>query len=260
MTVPEKRATDRSSLIARLEGVIGLDLTVMRIQHRSPSLLEIHLESEQLRGLVVGAGQDVMVEVPLPRGQHVRRRYTMVDVDAEAGTMSLLIALKGSGAGEEWALNLQVGDVIDAVGPRGKQPVNTEATHHLFIADHSAVGATAQMVRSLTSGRVTVVQGFPSVEDVLHLVAGSEAVDLRVVTLAPVAHGDVAPFIEALAETNETTLLAPDLQCYVNAEFSIVNDVRTLLSNRGVDPRRIATKPYWRRNRSNAPHGEPIKD
>jgi len=256
----DKRATDRSSLLARLEGVVGLDLRVQHTTTRSPSLLEIGLKSEDLIGLSVEAGQDIMVEVPVGDGRFVRRRYSIVDFDATAGTMSLLIALKGSGPGEVWATTLTVGDLVDAVGPRGKQPVNREVSRHLFLADHSAFAATSQMVRSITSGQVEVIASFPSTEDVLPITAGSAEVQLSVTALSPVDHGETEPFLSAIQTLDADFLKETGLQCYVNAEFSIVNSAKALLKDLGVNATGIATKPYWRRNLSNAPHGEPIKD
>ena len=260
MTIPDKRATDRASLLSRLEGVIGLDLRVRFTEFRSPSLLEIALESNDLLGLQAESGQDIMVEVPVGQGQFVRRRYSIVDLNPQAGTMSLLIALKGNGLGETWATHLQPGDLIDAVGPRGKQPVNHAAARHLFLADHSAFAATSQMVRSISSGHVHVVAAFPSMQDAMAFTASSSAVEIGVELLSPVAHGDVEPFLAAVEALSAEFLAEEGLQCYLNAEFSIVNRVRSLLTDRGVAVSAIATKPYWRRNVANAPHGEPIKD
>ncbi len=260
MTIPDKKATDRSSLLARLDGVIGLDLTVTATRHHTPSLLEISLHGDDLIGLEVGAGQDIMVEVPVGNAQFVRRRYSIVDFSPTTGTMSLLIALKGTGSGEAWALALQAGDVLDAVGPRGKQPVSTQATTHLFIADHSAVAATSQMIRSIEFGHVHVVASFPTSQDVISFAAREPSVKVSVTALSPVDHGDVQPFLDCLSAFEDDLFRSEGLQCYLNAEFSMVNTTKALLLERGVSPAAIATKAYWRRNKSNAPHGEPIKD
>jgi NADPH-dependent ferric siderophore reductase len=85
-------------------------------------------------------------------------------------------------------------------------------------------------------------------------------VQLSVTALSPVDHGETTPFVSAIETLDADFLKGPGLQCYVNAEFSIVNSAKALLNELGVDATAIATKPYWRRNLSNAPHGEPIKD
>jgi NADPH-dependent ferric siderophore reductase len=47
---------------------------------------------------------------------------------------------------------------------------------------------------------------------------------------------------------------------YVNGERSLVRRAATVLAARGLQPKAIATKAYWRRDQANAAHGELARD
>jgi NADPH-dependent ferric siderophore reductase len=47
---------------------------------------------------------------------------------------------------------------------------------------------------------------------------------------------------------------------YLGGEHKVVNELRRLLIERGVDADRISAKPYWRLGRANADHGEPPRE
>ncbi|MEI6701190.1 MAG: siderophore-interacting protein [Actinomycetota bacterium] len=252
-----KSATDRASLLARLEGVSALDLVVTSSIQRTEHLQVVSFESSQLVGFEALPGQDLMVDVPTTHGQRVRRRYTIASLNAIAGTMEIWVALHGNGAGETWACEARAGDVIDGVGPRGKVHVNPEATHHLFIGDHSALAATVEMAASILSGSVSTMVSFPHEDDVIEPDFAPGVTSFSATALSPITPGDGSGLLQELAHRD---LSAPGLHCYVNAEFGIVNAVKAALLERGVERDAISTKPYWRLGASNAPHGEPPKD
>ena len=249
---PDKSRTDRASLVARLGDVIPLDLTVTATAMVSPALWRIDLVGEDLVGLAVLPGQDLMVAVA--DGTGPRRRYSICNHDPALGTASLLIVDHDNGAGAQWTRSLQVGDVIDAVGPRGKQVVQASATTHLFIGEASSFGATQSMAESITEGTVLVVLAVADPDDALPLHLVAPATSIHMVEAAP---GDAAPIVNELGEIDLST---EGLAVYVNAEFSVVRAVKSALMDRGIPEAAIATKAYWRQGRANAAHGEPPKD
>lgn len=248
----DKSRTDRSSLIARLDGTIGLDLTVEANQLVGGGLRRLDLVGADLVGLAVEPGQDLMVAVG--DGSGPRRRYTLCDHDPDRGTGSILVVSDHDGVGATWLASLAVGDVVDAVGPRGKQVLDRSATHHLFVADRSAFGATREMAKAAT-GHVSVVLAIDEPIDGVDL--DLTAATRSVTVVAGVTSTTVDGLLTAL---DHVDLDQPSLAAYVNAEFSVVRAAKEHLVARGVDPARIATKAYWRAGRENAPHGEPPKD
>ncbi len=252
-----KSATDRASLLARLDGVSALDLAITSSHRRTEHLQVVSFESPDLVGFVALPGQDVMIDIPMATGQRVRRRYTIAALNPDAGTMEIWVALHGNGAGETWAQTAKVGQVIDGVGPRGKLPVNETASQHLFIGDHAALAATLEMASSVTRGSVGTIVSFPHQDDVIEPVFAPGVTSSSSTALSPITPGDGSALLHELAHRD---LSMPRLHCYVNAEFGIVNAVKAALLSRGVDRDAISTKPYWRLGASNAPHGEPPKD
>ncbi len=252
-----KSATDRASLLARLDGVSALDLTVTSSERRTEHLQVVAFTSPDLVGFNALPGQDLMIDVPTMNGQRVRRRYTIARLDSNKGTVEIWVALHGNGAGETWARGAQIGDVIDGVGPRGKQYVHPTAVHHLFIGDHSSLAATLEMAGSVAFGSVSTMVSFPSDDDVMEPNFQARVASSSSTALSPVTPGDGSALLQELTHFD---LSIPGLHCYINAEFGIVNSVKAALLQRGVDRDAISTKPYWRLGKSNAPHGEPPKD
>ena len=63
-----------------------------------------------------------------------------------------------------------------------------------------------------------------------------------------------------VVETLRSVTIPDGSAAYVNGERVLVRNTVQLLIDRGIDADAIASKPYWRRDQPNAPHGEPAKD
>ncbi len=248
-------ATDAKSLVARLEGVAAYDATVVSTRRRTPNLHEVVLHCEGFTSLVALAGQDVMVEVPGAGTERFRRRYSIVDLDQDAATLALWIVAHGAGAGEAWVQAVAPGAHVDLVGPRGKQPVSATAAHHLYFADHSALGATKEMVAASRGESVMAFVEVATPEDAIELHAPS-----GVPFQCTWGHHDGHPGETSfLADAARTVALPPGVHVYINCEFTTMHATKAVLLERGLDPAQVVFKPYWRKGLSNAAHGEPPK-
>jgi len=252
---PNPRPTDAASLVARLEGVAAYLAQVVSVSDRTPHLRELRLTCPGFTTLAAAPGQDLMVEVPLADGTTVRRRYSICDHDLEAGELSLWLVRHGEGAGDRWAATAAPGDQVDLVGPRGKQPVRHEAARHLFVADHSALAATASMLASTTTGHADVVVEVHDPDDAVDLERQAGVTGTTTYRFHRGHPGSPDRLLEAVAEVE----VGSDTHAYVNAELSVMRAVADALAGRGLTAEQRSTKPYWRRGVANAPHGEPIK-
>ena len=247
---------DQEALAARL-GVFALELTVESGRDLSPAFRRVRLTGPGLATLPALPGHDLMVSVD-PGRPALRRRYTIRALDAAACAVDLDIALHGGGPGMRWATDAQPGDVVDAIGPRGKVTLDPEADWHLFVGDDSFCPAALVMAEAVpTSQMVLLALELASEADVVgHTVAADVA--------GPgwVWRGERAPGVESpLPAAVAATALPEGIgHAYIGGEFRVVNEIRADLVARGLPDERINAKPYWRLGRNNAANGEPERE
>ena len=231
----------------RLTECFLLDLEVAGVAIPRSGMRMITFTSPDLRGFTALPGQDVMLSVP-GGDTGVRRRYTIRRSDHVAGTLDIEVVLHGTGPFASWAASASVGDHIQGIGQRGVITVRDDATHHLFVADPSAMPFAFAMIESLPAGASTTAI-IVTDEPMDALDAPASAADVEVY---PVAIIDVARRLASIELPDGTA-------AYVNGERRLVRLVTELLAARGLPADAIASKAYWRDDQANKPHGEPAK-
>jgi len=245
---PHRRPVPDDLFGGRLRGSYLLDLEVVGIVDHSAPLRTITFRSPDLVDFEWEAGQDVMFDVP-GADRPVRRRYTIRRADPAAGTLDVDIVLHGTGPFARWAADAAPGDRIDGIGPRGKVTLRDGAGHHLFVGDETAIPVTLAMVEALPAGAgATALLAIDGDPGDLPTPAARAAADIRWTTPG------------GLTEAVETVALPPGTVAYVNGERLLVRDVSERLLARGLAPDALLAKAYWRRDQSNADHGEPGGD
>lgn len=242
------------SLLRRLPGVRAFDLELVVAEMRTPAMRRLRFTSEDLGELVAFPGQDLMVAVPAPGHAHFRRRYTIRGFDLSVPAVDLDLVLHGDGPGAAWARTTRPGDRVEAVGPRGKIGLATDAAWHLFCGDESALPAIFTMVEALPeSARAEVVLEVSGPEEHQEPSGVRAQLDLHWV------HRDGEPGTGNALQEAVAHLTLPDGRghAYVFGELRQVAACRLALLERDLDPEQVDHKAYWRRGVANAPHGEP---
>jgi NADPH-dependent ferric siderophore reductase len=238
----------------RLRDAFLLDLEVATVADLTPRLRSITFRSPDLVDFAWAPGQDVMLDIAdgdgdggRDRDRIVRRRFTIRRTDAAAGTLDIEVVRHGPGPFARWAERAAPGDRVDGLGPRGAVTLRTDAAHHLFVGDDSAIPVTFAMLEQLP----------PDATGAAVLV--TEEASLPPLP-SPGAHAIVWIREEHLADHLASIDLPAGTFAYVNGEFSLVRRAADVLRGKGLDEGAISVKPYWRRDQANAPHGEPSKD
>lgn len=249
MTGRRHRPVPDSLFGGRLRGASYLELTVAEVVERSPRMRTLRFVSPDLVDLVWQPGQDIMIDVPGQAG--VRRRYTVRRGDPRAGTIDVDVVLHGDGLFARWARSAAVGEVIEAIGPRGANPLRAGAVHHLFVGDPSAWGAIGALVEALPA---------TSAATVLMVDAAGRSTTDEPITGAALHLAWLTPDDLDSALAAQAGPAAADGAAYVYGEASLVRSTAATLRRLGIDGDHITTKAYWRRDEPNAPHGEPRRD
>jgi NADPH-dependent ferric siderophore reductase len=253
----DRPSLESSALLSRLGDDVSLwDLEVIAVEAISPSMRRIRCTAPGLGQLSYQPGQDLMLAVPGPGNGSFRRRYTIRSLDRAAASLDIDVVLHGDGPAATWAASCQPGQRIEAIGPRGKVTVQTEADWHLFAGDDSAMPASLAMAESLpTPEDALVVLEVDGVADQQQV----SATDGRPIGVHWVhrAGADPASSAKLVAALNGLELPAGRGHAYLAGELRVVADMRRTLLQRGLTAAQISAKPYWRAGVANAAHGEP---
>jgi NADPH-dependent ferric siderophore reductase len=233
------------------------EMTVVRVETIAEDYQRVIFGGGGLDRLTYQAGQDLMLRIPSLEERPINRRYTIRSSDPATGTIAIDMVVHGDGPGARWAAEAVPGDLLEAVGPRGKVVVDDEADWHLFIGDETALPGMAAMAESLSPG----VPGVVIVEVARHVPGHDPELaadqDVRVLWLE---RGDAEPGLpDLLVPAAEQVELPSGIgHAYVAGEMKVVRSVGEILASRGLEGSSVALKAYWRQGGANASHGEPL--
>jgi NADPH-dependent ferric siderophore reductase len=230
----------------RLKGSYLLDLEVVGVDEVTPNVRLITMASSDLVGFEYTPGQDLLFEFP-GGDLTLRRRYTIRRLDAAAGIADFEIEMHhGRGPATRWAAKAELGEHLEAIGPRGGISLRPTATSHLFVVDDSAMPAAFALLEALPAGTPATAL----------LVTSHGANSRPALADAPATSLvwlDQAEMLETLSDLHP----AAGTAAYLFGERHLVRAAEELLVAGGLDSDAIASKAYWRRDEPNASHGEP---
>jgi NADPH-dependent ferric siderophore reductase len=246
---------------AKLEGPLAgttrMRLEVVENRPLTPAMQQVVLSAPELAGFAYRPGQDFMLMVAVDGDRPVRRRYTIRDIDAVRGLLTLGIVRHAGGPGERWVATARPGDRIEGIGPRGKIFPAGGVAWHLFAGDFSALPACFAMAGSLPAGqRATVILEVPGPADEQELAAAAD-IELAWLHTGGCPPGEPAALAAALADV---TLPPRAGHAYLAGEARLVLALREVLAARGLPADQVSPKAYWGLGRANAAHGEPARD
>lgn len=243
---PTRRPVPDHMFGGRLHGSYLLDLEVVRVEDIAPHVRALTMASPDLVGFEYAAGQDLMFDFSSD-DRSVRRRYTIRRADPTAGTADFEIELHdGGGPATVWAAETQPGARLEAIGPRGGIRLHPDVPSHLFVVDDSAMPAAFAMLEAVPSG-----QSATALLVTRHGAASrpvpSTSSEMALVWV------DGRELGKTLAELRQR----PGEAAYVFGERGFVRTAEETLIAGGMARDSVSAKAYWRRDQSNANHGEP---
>lgn len=112
------------------------ETTITEIQYISEKLKKIKF-SANLLGLEYKAGYSIEFRV----NDTDYRRYTPYNFDKANNTFDILFHIHGDASGSNFVKNLEVGDSLKYIIPRGKDMFKSDFEHHIVIGDETSLGA-----------------------------------------------------------------------------------------------------------------------
>jgi len=239
--------------MSALPGPTTWHLDVAAVQDLTPRMRRVRLTSPALSAFDYLPGQDMALAFQRDERPTVRRRYTIRRFDRSRRLLELDFVMHGDGPGMRWAQAAVRGDSIEAVGPRGKITLVSDAAWHLFAGDATAVPGALAMMEALPGDvpaaaflQVDGPQERQSFE-------GHGRQHLNWNYTLPAGAGDPG----LLATLASATLPPGAGHAYLAGEVALVTALKATLQSRRWTAEQISAKAYWNRGRANAVHGEP---
>jgi NADPH-dependent ferric siderophore reductase len=221
-------------------------LTVVDGFDVTPRVRRLRLIGEAMDDFTWRPGQDLVLMIPAPGSEPVRRHYTIRSYDAPEQRLEIDFVLHGEGPAARWAQYCELGDEIDAHGPRGRIPSGGDADWRLFVGDETALPAICALAEALPPhARATaIVEVWDKAERQVPTCQAN--LDIEWFHRAGPARATSSLLIERLS------LFAPPPgrgQAYVLGETSTVRAIRQGLIARGLPREQIYAEGYWRPGR-----------
>jgi NADPH-dependent ferric siderophore reductase len=227
-------------------------LEVASVTAVTPRMRSIELSSPALSSFTYLPGQDLALGFRRDDGTTVRRRYTIRRFSPKQRRLELQVVMHGNGPGMRWAQAASPGIAIEAIGPRGKISLATDAQWHLFAGDSTAVPSALAMMEALPRG--VAARAYLQVDDEGEQQAFDLDGDKRVAWLYE--QGQTSAIIGALSSA---PLPKGRGHAYLAGEVSLVLALKAVLLGRRWNADQISAKAYWNRGRPNADRGEPVQ-
>jgi len=254
-TLPSQDGGPAAANLALLPPPQTMTLTVADVEDIGPSLRQIRLAGDALRGFRFAPGQDLMLRLPRREGDLVSRRYTIRRADPVQGLVDLNVVTHGDGPAAQWAAGAGPGRPLpEVVGPRGKITLDDPADWHLFVGDETYIPGTLAMLEALprrASAQAILELGDPADEQP---VLSPGQAELRWLWRGAAEPGHAGLLLEAV---DEIRLPRGRGHVYIAAEVSVAIALRDRLLARGLSRDQVSAKGYWSRGRANASRGEP---
>ncbi len=244
--LPTRRPVPDRMFDGHLRGSYLLDLEVIGVDDIAPHVRLITMASSDLVGFEYTPGQDLLFEFPDSDGA-IRRRYTIRRADPVSGTADFEIEIHdGRGVANRWASRAELGEHLEAIGPRGAINLRPAATSSLFVVDDSAMPAAFALLEAL-----------PSDAPATAFLVTSHGARSRPVSADRAATSFVWLDREEMLERLPDLHPATGSAAYLFGERHLVRTAEELLVAGGLDHDAVTLKAYWRRDQPNASHGEP---
>ena len=242
MTVAEPpSAFSQLALYLSRKGRPVWPLTVVSKRDLTPRMTRVGFTTPSLGDLAWKRGQDLVLELPLETGEIARRHYTIRAI--EGTTLSIDFVRHGASPAGRWLDAVKPGDLLNAVGPRGRTVIH-EADWHLFTGDETAIPAIFAMLEGLPD--VARAHAFIEIADDAE--RQEPPTGANIVWLS--RNGAPAAPSRRLADAVEAFALPPGSgHAYILGETSSVRAIRQRLIARGMAKEQTCAEGYWRPGR-----------
>ncbi len=170
------------------------------------------------------------------------RHYTPSRFDTKKGICEIIFYRHHKGLGAKWVENLVFDQELKLMGPGGKIEYQDQHDKHFIFGDETSVGLVQSMK---TQSDLAHTQLIGVIETAIDPAFTSEIMTYNEVKIVPTdAHEKANNAIVTLDKMIEKEALK-SYQFYLTGNAKSIQNFRNFLKGKGVNPKQIATEPYW---------------
>lgn len=241
MTVADTRSPGALQNVVRFLARKGRPVWSLRVSGKrqlTPNMLQVSFIATGPNELVWRRGQDLVLEFP-----HGRRHYTIRRFDGR--TLDIDFVLHGRSVAGDWARAANIGDCIEAPGPRGHIYARA-ADWHVMVGDESCIPAIFAILEGLERTERAFV--FIEIADDRERQAFESAASVSLTWLS--RHGAPPGPSSILYDAVEAFAFPQGLgHATIIGETHNVRAIRRRLIERGLGKDQCSAEGYWRPGR-----------
>ncbi len=167
------------------------------------------------------------------------RDYTPLYFDRVNGICDVVVHLHGNGPGSNFADQLQPGDRVKMVIPRGKKMYRPDVSRHFFFGDETSLGTAVALKRAAEENNQPY-WGALELEEENYTVPGLLGLDAA---LADKRSGYKETALESAVD--KFLVQGSDAAFYLTGNAYSIQVFRKILKDRGVKNSQMVTQAYW---------------
>jgi len=117
----------------------------------TPSVFLFHFQLIDPQEINFLAGQYLILSVPQPSGNFIKRLYSIASAPTEKNSLELVVEVVNDGAGTTYLKNLNINDEVIFQGPAGAFTLKENDKNKIFLATGTGIAPTRSMIRSQIS-------------------------------------------------------------------------------------------------------------
>lgn len=127
----------------------------------------LHFDLIEPRELIFIPGQYMIMMVPQPNGEPVRRLYSITSPGGQTGNFELIIKIEPFGKASTYVLNMPVGENVTFQGPAGVFQLKDNAREKVFLATGCGLAPIRSIIVSCIKNQPSrLFWGVPAYKDV----------------------------------------------------------------------------------------------
>lgn len=216
---------------------------VSAIQRLNQGMLRLEFFGEELVDFASDSPDDhVKLLVPSPEGKLVGRDYTPRRFNPTNRHLTIDFAVHDAGPATTWALNAQVGDSLQIVGPKSSSVIGHEVKNWLLIGDETALPAMGRRIEEAEADHtITHIGMVSSLADKQQFMTQATLTSHWVVRPLTQAN-DATPIISLL----DTLSIEANTFVWIAGEARMARSIRTWFINEQKHPKTwLKAGGYW---------------
>ncbi|UHG89620.1 siderophore-interacting protein [Spirosoma oryzicola] len=144
------------SLLDTITKAVGQKATIIEKRQIADHTFHLKIQGSALQALTYTPGEHLRVLIGLDKNSSLMdkvRTYSIWQYDQANATIDLAVCTHSKGVGSRWIQEVQPGELLYFVGPRGNFTIDDSGDYYVFVGDPSALAHLYEINRNLSGSK-----------------------------------------------------------------------------------------------------------